>query len=78
MKLTLIVIIGTVFGLVAYDIYIISAMGKQESISAYMIRLSHEHPSIPFLAGVLCGHFFWRMKRSDIWPKKEKQSKLPD
>ena len=55
----------------AYDFYIIYKKGKKESISAWIIRLSHKYPSIPFLLGFVCGHLFWSMDTND-WKIVEK------
>jgi hypothetical protein len=65
MNATLIFIAIIIILIVAFDFYIIIKKGKKESISAHIIRLSHEYPSIPFLLGFLCGHLFWSMKTSD-------------
>jgi hypothetical protein len=64
MNLTLMFIGILVVAITVFDFYIIAKKGKEESISAHLIRLSHKHPSIPFLIGFVCGHLFWRM--SDI------------
>jgi len=56
-----------------FDVFIIAKMGSQESISAYIIRWSHEYPSIPFLMGYLAGHLFWRMKDNSVYAKKEEK-----
>lgn len=61
MKKTPIFIILLVAAIVIYDFYIIFEAGAVESISAYIIRWSHEYPSIPFLVGFVAGHLFWRM-----------------
>lgn len=67
MKKTVIFIILLVAAIVIFDVYIIADQGKTESISAYIIRWSHEYPSITFLVGFTCGHLFWRMKDKDIY-----------
>ncbi len=61
MKKTVLFILIMVVAIVVFDFYIIAAEGATESISAYLIRWSHEYPSIPFLLGFVCGHLFWRM-----------------
>ena len=58
---TVIFIILMIASIVVFDFYIIFDEGAQESISAYIIRWSHEYPSIPFLTGFTMGHLFWRM-----------------
>lgn len=71
------VILGLVVFIAAYDFYIIYKEGKKESISAWIIRLSHKYPSIPFLLGFVCGHLFWSMDTADwkIEPPKEEKVK---
>lgn len=71
MKVTPVFTILLVVAVAVFDIFIINTQGKTESISAYIIRWSHEYPSIPFLVGFTCGHLFWRMKKEDIWSKNE-------
>jgi hypothetical protein len=61
MNLTIAFIIFLVVIVAVFDVYIIAKKGKQESISAHIIRISHKYPSITFLLGFLCGHLFWRM-----------------
>lgn len=61
MSKTVIFIVLMITSIVVFDFYIIFAEGAPESISAYLIRWSHEHPSIPFLIGFVMGHLFWRM-----------------
>jgi len=58
---TVIFIMVMVVSIIAFDFYIIFDEGATESISAYIIRWSHEYPSIPFLVGFVAGHLFWRM-----------------
>lgn len=65
MNLTLAFIGLVVFLIIAFDFWIIAKSGKKESISAHIIRLSHQYPSIPFLIGFVCGHLFWSMNTSD-------------
>jgi L-lactate permease len=61
MNLTVAFIIFLVVIIAIFDVYIIAKKGKQESISAHIIRISHKYPSIPFLIGFTAGHLFWRM-----------------
>jgi hypothetical protein len=65
MNLTMLFIAILVVSIVVFDVYVIAAKGKKESISAHIIRLSRAHPSIPFLLGFVCGHLFWSMNTSD-------------
>ncbi len=70
-KITPYFILATVVIIAAYDFWIIAEAGKQQSISAVLIRWSHEYPSIPFLLGFLCGHLFWRMKDKDVYGEEK-------
>ena len=65
-KITAMVIIFGIAFIAVYDFWVIAEHGKPASISATLIRWSHEYPSIPFLLGFVCGHLFWRMKDKDI------------
>jgi predicted permease len=65
MNLTLIFIVVVVVAIAAFDVFIIIKKGKKESISAHIIRASHNYPLIPFLLGIVCGHLFWSMNTSD-------------
>ena len=70
MSLTLWVLFITAVILIVFDIYIIKKKGKQESISAYVIRWWYGNKKtilIAFLSGVLFGHLFWSMKTSDVY-----------
>lgn len=60
------IVVGLLVVLIAvYDVWIILKKGKQESISAYIIRWSKQYPSIPFLIGFVAGHLFWSMSDKD-------------
>lgn len=53
------VIVASVVILVAYDIYAYRKKGWGNTISEVVATNSLRHPMIPFLVGVLMGHFFW-------------------
>jgi hypothetical protein len=59
--------ISLIFIIAVFDIWIIAKSGKSASISAYIIRLSHKYPSIPFLLGYLAGHLTWRMPDASVF-----------
>jgi type III secretory pathway component EscT len=65
MNITILFIGIIAIAIAVFDFWIIWKKGKQESISAHLIRLSHKYPSIPFLLGFLCGHLFWSMNTAD-------------
>jgi hypothetical protein len=67
MNLTIAFIMFLVVVIAVFDVYIIAKKGKQESISAHIIRMSHKYPSIPFLIGFVAGHLFWKMSDVDVW-----------
>ena len=50
---------------------IIAEQGKVESVSATIIRWSHEYPSFTFLIGFTFDHLFWRMKKVDVYGKEK-------
>lgn len=66
MNLTIAFIVFMVAAIAIFDVWIIYKKGVQESISAHLVRLSHKHPSIPFLFGFVAGHLFWRMPDASI------------
>ena len=65
MNITIIFIFALIISIAFFDIIIILKKGKQESISAHIIRSSRKYPSIPFLIGFVCGHLFWSMSDKD-------------
>ena len=65
MNITILFCVILVIAVAAFDVYIIAKKGKKESISAHIIRASHNYPLIPFLLGIVCGHLFWSMKTAD-------------
>ena len=67
MNLTETVIIASVVILLAFDVWVIVKKGKQESISAYLIRGSREYTLAVLLFGMLLGHVFWSMNTEDIY-----------
>jgi hypothetical protein len=65
MTLTAIFIVSIALMIAAFDVYIILKKGKYHSISAFIIRASHNYPLLPFLLGIVCGHLFWSMNTAD-------------
>ena len=61
MNLTILFCAIVVAAIAIFDVWIILKKGKQESISAHIIRASHKYPMLPFLLGIVCGHLFWSM-----------------
>ena len=71
MNLTIMIIIATAIFLVIFDVYIIAKKGKQESISAHIIRGSFKYPLVVLLFGMLLGHLFFSMATEDIYYNTE-------
>jgi predicted permease len=71
MSLTAIFMISIVVIIALFDVYIIAKKGKQESISAYIIRGSKNYPLLVLLFGILLGHLFWSMRTEDIYYNTE-------
>ena len=66
MNLTVIFMItmGLIIGL--FDVWVILKKGKQESISAHVIRGSKKYPLVVLLFGILLGHLFWNMPTESV------------
>lgn len=71
MTITSIVLISAALFLALFDVYIIAKKGKQESLSAYIIRGSKKYPLLVLLFGILLGHLFWSMQTEDIYYNTE-------
>ncbi len=71
MNITALIILITAVFLALFDVYIIAKKGKQESISAHIIRGSKKYPLIVLCFGILLGHLFWSMKTEDIYYNTE-------
>lgn len=67
MSITLAFIFFMVVAIAVFDVWVIAKKGTQASISAYIIRASHKHPSIPFIFGFIAGHLFWRMSDESVY-----------
>ena len=66
MNLTVLFIIIGVACVAAFDVYIIIKKGKQESISAHVIRGSKKFPLLVLLLGIVLGHLFWNMPTESV------------
>lgn len=58
MKFTRCFLLVTVIIWVGYDVWVYFARGVNETISVHVHDIAKMYPILPFLAGVLCGHFF--------------------
>lgn len=59
MNVTLIFIITSAIVIVSYDIFATLKWSGEKSISWQMWILSKKYPIVPFLIGVIAGHWFW-------------------
>jgi hypothetical protein len=62
-RITGLFVIIAFFVIIVYDFWVYSKAGTEGTISWFVYDKSHEHPMIPFGVGVICGHFFWQMKK---------------
>lgn len=56
--------LALVGGLVVYEVLALANKHEGDTISEIVWDATTERPIVPFLAGVLCGHFFWTRRRS--------------
>ena len=58
-KLTTYIVGGCFIALALYDVYV--AMNKKEgdTISEVIRNNSYKYPIVSFVAGFICGHWFW-------------------
>ena len=54
------VLIGAIGVLLAYEGWTLVNQTQQDTISESIWRVTQTRPLVPFLAGLLCGHFFWQ------------------
>jgi hypothetical protein len=67
MALTLYFIYFIIAAVAIFDVWVILAKSKQESISAYIIRGSRKYPLVTLIVGVVLGHLYWPMRTDDIY-----------
>jgi len=70
-NLTKIILLVSAAALGLYDIVALVKGGGEATISVVILEASHNYPIIPFLFGVLMGHFFWRIQTPIIGSKKK-------
>lgn len=73
--LTIYVLLIAIVALIAYDFYALAAGGTSASISHLVKVWGHKYPIIPFVVGVLCGHFFWGVKQTNELKKIDEMTK---
>lgn len=57
--ITIGVLLGCVTILVGWDIYVAINPPDGDTISEVLFQWAGDHPVVPFVIGVLCGHWFW-------------------
>ena len=57
------IIIATIVGIIAYDIWVVIEPTPGDTISEVILGFSMRHPFASFASGVLCGHLFWPMAK---------------
>ena len=60
---TKVILVTVTVLLIIWDIYAYMAGGAQPTISRVIYETSTKHPILPFIFGVLIGHFFWAQDR---------------
>jgi len=58
-KITKIVIIVAVVGIITYDIVMATNKTSGDTVSEVIWQTIKGNPWIPFLVGFVCGHLFW-------------------
>ena len=53
-----------ILGLLSYEGYTLLNAIPGDTLSEAVWAVSMDYPLLPFLAGILCGHFFWQRKQS--------------
>lgn len=59
MNLTDKVVLAVIALLLAYEGWTLVNSTPADTISESVWRIASSRPLVPFLAGMLCGHFFW-------------------
>lgn len=47
-------------GLIVYEVVSLANQHEGDTISEVMWEATTTRPLVPFVAGLLCGHFFWQ------------------
>lgn len=63
------VIVAVVVVLIGWDIYAFKAADPDGTISEVILGAAKRHTIVPFLFGVLMGHFFWPQVENGQVPK---------
>lgn len=54
---------GVALALIIWDIVLATNTMPRDTISMMIFDLARKHPMVPFFFGILCGHFFWGIKK---------------
>lgn len=54
------VVVSAIVLLSIWEVYTLVNTKPNDTISETVWRASATRPIVPFLAGLLCGHFFWK------------------
>ena len=60
------VLLALTSALLGYEGMALWTTTKGDTISEVVWRLSEQYPILPFLGGVLAGHFFWPRRSTDV------------
>ena len=63
MKITEVIIIAAILGLVLYDVAAVLLGGNKSSISYVLYKAGKRYPIIGVVAGGLLAHLFWRIEK---------------
>lgn len=61
MKKTNVAWVVAIAGLLVYEVYTLVNKTPGDTLSEAVWSVA-EHPLVPFLAGFVCGHFFWQRR----------------
>lgn len=53
-------VIFGILSIIIYDVFVIYFWGPDAAISTLIRDWARDHPMIPFVAGLLIAHLFWR------------------
>ena len=72
-NITVKVLAVLLLALLVYDVVAIHIGGTEASISSVIITFAYKMPVFTFLAGVVCGHLFWRMRTNNDTKKIDEE-----
>lgn len=67
---TFYILLGITVLLIIWDLYVANTATPGDTISELVLGYAREHPVVPFIFGVIMGHFFWPQVEL-ITPTKE-------